>query len=349
MDKENEYFIFVAPGPDRCLESTDNVKIIELSCRGGYPVWEQYALPRAVRKVKADILHCTSNTAPVFCDIPLILTLHDIIFLEKKRGNNPSLYQKMGWYYRRLVVPAILNKCKKIITVSEFERKRIKETLSLPHHQIVSVYNGFSKHFKPVKQSRDITSSYVDSDSYLFFLGNTDPKKNTSRVLKAYSIYLKYSSRKLPLLIADLKEESVTDILKKEGIEDILSYLRFPGYIKNTDLPAVFSGAFAFLYPSLRESFGIPMLEAMACGTPVITSDISAIPEVAGDGAILVDPYKPEDIAEAVLSLEKDESLYHQRVKAGFDRTACFSWEKTADNLLSIYNEVFKNNRKQNK
>src|SRR5574344_1450605 len=120
IDKDNEYFILVSPGEDKCLQSSPNMHIIEINSPT-YPLWEQIALPLAVHKIKPDILHCTSNTAPLFCHIPLVLTLHDIIFLEKKQSNNQSWYQNMGWYYRRFVVPRILKKCQKIITVSNFE------------------------------------------------------------------------------------------------------------------------------------------------------------------------------------------------------------------------------------
>ncbi len=138
VDKENEYYIFVSPGEDRCLEETPNMHIIEVNCPT-YPLWEQVALPRAVAKIKADLLHCTSNTAPIYCPVPLILTLHDIIFLEPRQSGNKSFYQNMGWYYRRLVVPRILPKCKKIITVSNFERNRIQSALLLPDSQITSI------------------------------------------------------------------------------------------------------------------------------------------------------------------------------------------------------------------
>ena len=120
IDRENEYFIFVAPGPDRCLEESDNLRIVEVKCPT-YPLWEQVALPAALRKVKPDLLHCTSNTAPIRCSVPLILTLHDIIFLEKRQDTNKSTYQNLGRVYRRFVVPRILPKCEKIITVSQFE------------------------------------------------------------------------------------------------------------------------------------------------------------------------------------------------------------------------------------
>lgn len=112
MDHENEYFIFVSPGEDKCLKSSENMHVIELKCPT-YPLWEQVALPRAVKRIRPDLLHCTSNTAPLNCPVPLVLTLHDIIYLEKRQSSSLSLYQEMGWHYRRLVVPRILPKARK--------------------------------------------------------------------------------------------------------------------------------------------------------------------------------------------------------------------------------------------
>lgn len=338
IDHENEYFIFVSPGEDRCLESSENVHVIELKCPT-YPLWEQVALPRAVKRIKPDLLHCTSNTAPLHCPVPLVLTLHDIIYLEKRQSSSLSWYQEMGWHYRRLIVPRILPKCEKIITVSQFERKRILEALHLPDRQLVAVYNGFNSHFHVQPKAPEIIRKYIDADNYLFFLGNTDPKKNTPRVLKAYSNYLKKSAKKLPLLIADLKEDAINRILEEENIAEIKGSLRFPGYIANTDLAALYGGAFAFLYPSLRESFGIPMLEAMACGTPVIAGNTSAMPEIAGEGALLADPFNVEDITNKILQLEEDEAFYQQQVDYGLKRSRMFSWRNTAASLLKIYKE----------
>lgn len=343
IDKENEYFIFVSPGKDRCLQESDNVHIIEVNCPT-YLLWEQLALPNAVAKVKPDLLHCTSNTAPIYSNFPLVLTLHDIIFLEPRQSGNKSWYQNMGWHYRRMVVPRILNKCKKVITVSHFECNRIKEALHLSSEQITAVYNAYSKHFKPLKDTISVTNKYIKSDQFIFFLGNTDPKKNVPRTLKAYSLYLERSEKKLPLLIADLKEDKLDAILKEQQIEQIKPYLAFPGYIPNTDLAYLYSGASAFLYTSLRESFGIPMLEAMACGTPVITSNTSAMPEIAGEGAILVDPFCEENIADVLLKLENDSTFYKKQVEYGLERIKHFSWENTARQLQHIYKQVIKSN-----
>lgn len=339
IDHENEYFIFVSPEPDHCLNDSDNMHIVELRCPS-YPLWEQVALPRAVARVRPDLLHCTSNTAPVKCPVPLVLTLHDIIFLEKRQSSSRSLYQEMGWHYRRLVVPRILSECRKIITVSNFECNRIREALNLPKDRLTAVYNGYSPHFRQMPPAPEIVHKYVPSDDYLFFLGNTDPKKNTPRVLKAYGLYLRQSKHKRPLLIADLKEEAIDGILSAEGIKEVKPYLSFPGYIPNADLAALYNGAFAFLYPSLRESFGIPMLESMACGTPVIAGNTSAMPEIAGEGALLADPLDENDIARKILLLEEDDTFYQQQVDYGLERVKLFSWRKSAEALLKIYKEI---------
>lgn len=339
IDKDNEYFIFVADGEDHCLEETPNVHIVSLHCPT-YPLWEQWALPRAVKKVGADLLHCTSNTAPIFGKVPLVVTLHDIIFLEKQSGRNPSLYQALGRLYRRFVVPKILPKCKKVITVSNYERQRILSSLNLDPEKVVAIYNGYNSQFHPMEEYKSVVSNYIEDERYIFFLGNTDPKKNTAGTLKAYSEYVKKSKNPSTLLLADIDPQSVKMLLKEIGEEEILAKIKFSGYIPNKDLPAIYNGASAFLYTSLRESFGIPILEAMACGTPVVTSNTSAIPEIAGEGAILVDPTNPSAIANALLRLEEDEAFRKSSIEYSLERVKHFSWESTAKNMLDLYGAI---------
>lgn len=336
----NEYYVIVAPGEDRCLEESPNLSIVELKCPS-YLLWEQVALPWKVKHLKVDLLHCTSNTAPLWCPVPLVLTLHDIIYLEPRQHRSPSLYQELGWHYRRLVVPRILKKCKKIITVSHFECNRIKNILNIPAERILAIYNGYSNHFHP-QEAVDlrIVRQYIPDKGFLFFLGNTDPKKNAARVLKSYNLYLQRSEVKRPLLIADLKEEYIDNLLQQESISDIKPHLYYPGYIDNRNLATLYNAAFAFLYPSLRESFGIPMIEAMACGTPIIIGNTSAMPEVAGPGALAVDPYKPEDISDILLKLETDSILYQKQKEYGLLRAQQFSWEKTANELAQLYHSL---------
>ena len=343
IDTKNEYFVFVAPGEDKCLEDTRNVHILEI---GGnfYPLWEQVTLPKVANELNLDILHCTSNTAPIRCNIPLVLTLHDIIFLEPRDKDNKSLYQNMGWLYRRLVVPKILKKCERIITVSNFEKNNIMKKLAIHEEQMAMIYNGYNDWFKPVNDTQNIYQKYIEKPGYFFFLGNTDPKKNTERTLIAYSKYLEQSTVKRKLLMADLDKAYLNGIVERNHIENILPSIVMPGYIVNSDLPYIYNNAFAFLYTSLRESFGIPLLEAMACGTPVITSNTSSMPEIGGEDAILINPESPDEITEKMLQLERDRDFYNQQKKIGLERAQLFSWKETAEQLLIVYESVYKKN-----
>ena len=341
MDTPHEYFVFVKPGVDRCIESSEHVHIIEVNCPS-YPLWEQWALPRAARKAGVDILHCTSNTAPIWCDIPLVLTLHDIIFLEPRDKKNKSLYQNLGYFYRRWTVPRILKKCRRIITVSDFELGNIKQKLQLPDSQLKMIYNGYNEWFRPIESDKQQYRKYIADAGYFFFLGNTDPKKNTERTLVAYAKYLELSEVKRPLLMADLDQEYLNGIIERNGIEAIRDHIVIPGYIINSDLPYIYNNAFAFLYTSLRESFGIPLLEAMACGTPVITSNKSSMPEIAGHDAILINPESSDEIALKMLQLERDTDFYQRQKAVGLERAKLFSWRKTTENLLRLYEEVYK-------
>lgn len=341
IDKGNEYFVFVKPGPDRCLKDTDNVHIIEVACPS-YPLWEQWALPRAAKKMKVDLLHCTSNTAPIACGIPLVLTLHDIIFLEPRDKGNKSLYQNMGWLYRRLVVPRILGKCRRIITVSNFEKQNIMRKLGIPEQTMAMIYNGYNTWFRPIQDTGKVSGKYIKDKGFFFFLGNTDPKKNTERTLLAYAKYLMASEKKRRLLVADLDRENIKAILERHGLTECLSHIIPSGYIANSDLPYIYNDAFAFLYTSLRESFGIPLLEAMACGTPVITSNTSSMPEIAGREAALIAPDNVDEIAEKMLSIERDEKERERLSLIGLERVKLFSWRHTAEQLLEVYRKVNK-------
>ena len=340
-DVRNEYFVFVAPGEDRCLKDSKNVHIIEIGSNF-YPLWEQFSLPRAVNQLNLDLLHCTSNTAPIRCKVPLILTLHDIIFLEPRDKSNKSFYQDMGWRYRRFVVPRILKKCKRIITVSDFEYNNSITKLQIPEEKMVMIYNGYNKWFRPVEDTELIYQQYIEEPGYFFFLGNTDPKKNTERTLIAYSKYLEMSDVKRKLLMADLDRGYLDEIIDRNDIGNIRDHIVMPGYIKNADLPYIYNNAFAFLYTSLRESFGIPLLEAMACGTPVITSNTSSMPEIGGPDVIMVNPQNANEITEKMLLLEKDKALYQKQKDIGIIRAQQFSWEYTAEQLLMVYEDVYR-------
>jgi len=350
IDHENEYVVFVKPDTDNeVIEESANVKIHPID-GGPYPYWEQVLLPKAAAEEGCDLLHCTSNTAPTRSKVPIMITLHDIIYLESisvlKKGG--TWYQKLGNLYRRWNVPRVVKKSKRIITVSEFEKERIRSFFGFPDsdERLKAVYNGVSQHFKPVREKEklsEVREKYSLPDSFLFFLGNTDPKKNTERVLNAYAGYVKESESPLPLVLLDYEERMLDQVLKNQNIENIREYIILPGYVVNKDLPSIYSMSKVFLYPSLRESFGIPMLEAMSCGTPVITSNTSSMPEVSGGAAKIVDPTDRDAIKEAIKELVADEQQRNDLVEKGFKQAARFTWKAMAESVLSIYKEVVMN------
>lgn len=347
IDTENEYFIFIKPDQDRsCITPTKNFHIIELE-GGAYPIWEQKALPQAAEKYGCEILHCTSNTAPLRTKIPLVVTLHDIIYLESvaifKKGG--TWYQKLGNMYRRFVVPKVVEKSTKIITVSNFEKDRIKKFFGFPESdkRLVAVYNGVGEHFKPVtdkKTLQNVKEKYKLPDRFVFFLGNTDPKKNTKGVLQAFSDYRTQTNDDLKLVMLDYEKNALDALLTAINDKDLINHIHLTGYVVNTDLPAIYSQCILFLYPSLRESFGIPMLEAMRCGVPVITSNTSSMPEVSGGAAMLIDPFKPAEITEAMTKLLGDETLRKEYIEKGFVQAAKFSWKAMAEEVLKLYQEI---------
>jgi glycosyltransferase involved in cell wall biosynthesis len=247
--------------------------------------------------------------------------------------------------YRRWVVPKVVKKSKKIITVSKFERERIRKFFSFKEddNRLVAVYNGVSRHFNPVTDEairKEVRVKYDLPEKYLFFLGSTDPKKNTEGVLKAYANYVKQADDPAMLVMLDYEEWALNKVLADIGKKDIRKHIYLPGYIVNTDLPAIYSMATIFLYPSLRESFGIPMLEAMGCGTPVITSNTSSMPEVSGGKAKIIDPYQPQQITEAIFELMNDPELRQKLVEDGLKQAAKFTWKNMAVDVKAIYEEI---------
>jgi glycosyltransferase involved in cell wall biosynthesis len=348
IDTDNEYLIFVKPDvDDTVINETANFKIIKLKGRF-YPFWEQMALPCAAKETGCQILHCTSNTAPIFSSIPLVVTLHDIIYMESSyfkilRGTG-TLYQKFGNLYRKMFVPKIVRKSKKIITVSHFEKKRIGQFFGIGgDNRLTAVYNGVSEHFKPTTDNNEllrVKTKYNLPDHFFFFLGNTDPKKNTKGTLKAFSDFIQQTGTNHKLVMLDYNQHELEKILDEIGDKPLINRIVLTGYVVNTDLPSIYCQSEVFLYPSLRESFGIPMLEAMSCGVPVITSNTSSMPEIAGDAAMIIDPFKPDQITDALIKITTNQLLKKQLIERGLLQSAKFSWKAMAKDVLEIYNQI---------
>lgn len=348
IDHDNEYYIFVKTDEDHSvLKETHNFKIVQLN-GSSYPVWEQFVLPKAAKKYGCQILHCTSNTAPCYPGMPLITTLHDIIYLE--RGylsiltGSSSLYQKFGNVYRKLIVPHIVKKSKKIIAISHFEKNRIGSYFGINGDgRLQAIHNGVSAHFKPVTDKPElerVKAEYQLPDRFLFFMGNTDPRKNTRNTLKAFSDFLKQTDSNHKLVMLNFDRLQLEKLLFEMDDLELLNKVVLTGYVKDKDLPSIYSLSEIFLFPSLREGFGLPILEAMACGTPVITSNTSSMPEIAGDAAHIINPNHSEEITQAIITLISDEPYYKRLRKKGLERHQRFTWKIMAEKVLAIYTEL---------
>ncbi len=342
FDFENEYFIFVNNLEDlEALPKTSNFNIVKVNA-SPYPFWEQYYLPKAIKDIGVEILHCTSNTSPISLKVPLILTLHDIIYLEKWNFTKGTSYQIAGNLYRRWNVPIAVKLAKHILTVSDFEKNRILNQFGIDNSSVTTVYNGVGNHFKKITDNEmllRVKKLYNLPDNYLFFIGNTDPKKNVIGVLKALSILKQKGQLKSKLLMLDINREYLNKLLRQINDITLLDDIVFCGYVTNSDLPAIYSQANLFLYPSLRESFGIPLLEAMACGVPIITSNTSSMPEVARNAAVYVNPFEANEIANAIIELQSNQTKQQEIVFNGVTRVEQFTWKANALQTLEIYNK----------
>lgn len=350
IDTYNEYFILVKKDKDVCLDETPNFHIVYLEGRN-YPEWEQRSLPRWVRRNHPDLLHCTSNTAPLKVGCPLVLTLHDVIFLTSKnllssKGGSP--YQRFGNLYRRIVATKVVNRAAAIFTVSNYQKGAIASTLKVPHNKISVIYNGVSPAFfeKALpERKQEVRKRYNLPDQFLLYFGSTEPRKNLARVLQAYSLLLEKREGNTPnLVIKGISPDYLKKnlhILSLTNIEDRITLI---DYIHANDLPVVYQLSEMLLFPSLSEGFGIPIIEAMASKVPVITSNVTSMPEVAGDAAVLVDPHSAQSIADAAELLLSNSHLRDTLIEKGYSRAEQFTWENSAkivnDGYLHVINEL---------
>ena len=348
IDTKNKYFIFAKPGMNEgVISETANFKIVLLK-GSNYFLWEQFYLPKAIKKYKCDLIHCTSSTAPLFSKTLTLLTLHDIIFLEKSvltmMSENATYYNKFGNFYRRIIAPFIIKRSTKIITVSYFERNQIINYFKkINPDKITTVYNGVNDFFSLKEDTilrNKIKSKYKLPDTFLFFIGNKDQRKNTKNVVKAFSLFIESTKSDITLVILHHTRKNLQKILKEIGKPALIEKIVLIGYVSDTDMRALYALSTIFLYPSKREGFGIPIIEAMASGTPVITSCTSSMPEIAGNSAHIVNPESPEEIARGIYKLFYDHTYRKILIKKGIERSKKFSWALMSEKVLAIYTSL---------
>jgi len=339
LDNKNEYLLFAKQGEDRsCIQDKQNFRTVILN-GVTYAGWEQISLPAAIKKTRPHLLHCTANTAPYSCAVSMIVTVHDVIYLEEVNFEG-SAYQNFGNLYRKLVVPRAIKKAKKIITVSEYEKTVIADVCKTDPEKIVVIHNAVSERFNSnfdAARLGDFRKRYGLPEKFILLLGNTAPKKNTAGALKAYAYYCSMANDPVPLVVSDFPRSAVLKILADLKRSDLAQIINTPGYIPSSEMPLMYNCSRLFLYPSLRESFGLPVLEAMSCGVPVITSDIPAIREIAGDAAFFIDPQNAVAIAEKIALLLNDSKRRKILIEKGYERANKFTWSDSAKKLIELY------------
>ena len=334
-DRQNKYEIYLRKDVDFGVGSHDNIskKIISLP-----RLWTQLGLALEVALRPPELLFIPAHTLPVLRrqDMKTVVTIHDLgyEFLPEYHKFPQKFYLNKSTVYAA-------KKASHLIAVSEATKQDLVTKLGVDPAKITVVYEGFdSKNYKPAsKEAIKAVKQKFHLNNYLLFVGTIQPRKNLENLLRAYAkVYRKIDCDIVLSGKRGWLDDKIMELPKELGIGDRVKFL---GYTTSEDLPALYSGAKAFVYPSLFEGFGIPILEAFACHTPVLTSNISSMPEVAKDSALLVDPYDIDSIGECIIQIISNDVLRNQLIKRGKDRVQYFSWDKCAEETIKVFEKVY--------
>ena len=295
------------------------------------PFWIESFLPHLMKREGIDILFSSVPSALSRSRIPHLSTVLDIIPLIFP-GEMPA---PVVWNYKYRM-PEILKNASALVTISEHTKKDVERHYNINPQRMHTVHLGYDEdNFRPKDSAAVLTRYGLESKGYLLYVGNASPRKNLDTLIKAYSQVIPSIPHKLVLCGAKTGKET-------KQLRELISRYNLGGrvvlldYVRYTDLPALYTGAALFVYVSLYEGFGLPILEAMACGTPVLASSTTSIPEVAGDAARLIDPADCDSIAHSIKELVSDPKRLRLLSNAGLKRCKEFSWDKSAQQILSL-------------
>lgn len=286
-------------------------------------IWQQVRLPFLMKKLRADFLWSPCNIGPVFTENHVI-TMHDAATFA-----GPEWFSLSFRMYYRLIFPLLGQRAKRVLTSSLFSKEEIVSYDIADADKIRVIPGGVSSKFTH-------TTSKIFDFPYILTLGSRDPRKNSARLIESWNQLPADVKKKRRLVIAGREIHSFSS----EGYGKIPDDVQFTGYMADNDLPALYSSADAFVFPSLYEGFGLPPLEAMACGCPVIVSKTASLPEVCGDAAYFIDPYSTESITEGINKVLTDDTLRQSLCDKGLERIKLFSWEKSAEEHIRNFEEL---------
>lgn len=346
LDKSIKYYLFINYDQDSLLNVKwpSNIIIIKYNVSKNHPIfnilWHQYSYQRLVKKYNCQLSVIPNFSLLLWKNTYTISIIHDLIEYNVK-----SKFSKIRMIYRRFAVPLMAKNSDKIITVSCSSKNDIIKFLKVPDSKIKVIYNGYdNNHFLiyPVESTEKVLEKYnIVYKSYILYVGTIDhPGKNLYSVLLSYFKLKKEKSIKEKLIIIGQEGFNVKilyDLVEKSSYK---SDVKFIGYIEDNELPYFFNGAKLFCFLSLYEGFGLPVLEAMACGCPVITSNNSALSEIAGTSALCVDPLNIDLITKKLYELLTNDSLRENMITKGLKKSKTFSWLDSATKYLNVFNDI---------
>jgi glycosyltransferase involved in cell wall biosynthesis len=303
-------------------------------------LWEQLAQGRALRAIGADLAHGPVFVGPLVAPCPVVVTVHDLSFLRY-----PYLFRPANRLYLCLLTRLSVHRARRVIAVSAHAADETAHLLGVERAKMRVVYHGVSPLFRPLppEEVAAFRARRGLPERFVLFVGTLEPRKNLVRLIEAFA--RSGADNGTALVLAGARgwyDEEVFATVERRGLS---SRVHFPGYVPNDELPLWYNAAEIFAYPSLYEGFGLPVLEAQACGTPVLTSSVSALPEAAGDGALLVDPTDVEAIADGLHRLLTDATLRGVLRQRGLEHAAWFSWPRTAAETVAVYQEAIAGGR----
>ncbi len=345
LDQAHDFVVFKKPSVFTDLEKSQRFNIQFRNLLKGLArrvVWEYTTLPKLLQKEQVDIFWGPSNFLPLRKACKYVVTIHDLSSFTYAH-TYPYLRRK---YYQYIIKQAV-KRADLIITDSEFSRQDIINTFSVLPEMVKKIYCGIDDIFRRIESLdaiAQVKSKYKLPDDFILTLGVIEPKKNTERLIRAYA-QLRDKYNNVPkLVIGGSKKYGWNNRRIFELVETLVlkDAVNFTDFIEQKDLPVVYSAAKLFILPSLFEGFGLPVIEAMACGTPVITSKTSSLPEITGDAAVLINPYDTEEIGQAIIKVISDQQLQTEMRVKGFENVKRFSWQESAHELLCMFEQVGK-------
>jgi glycosyltransferase involved in cell wall biosynthesis len=305
--------------------------------RSVFRKWWLIGLPTMLQISPVDLFHGTNYCIPVFAPCPTVVTIHDMSIYA-----HPSTHKSINVIRGKRRMPIMARRSSMIIAPSECTKREIVKYLRTRPEKIRVIYEAAREIMEPLPLSAclEVVEKHKIRRPYILYVGTIEPRKNLLTLIRSYDELLKSSPHRPQLVLCGGRgwlDEGVFKLVEELGLQN---HVRFTGYVDDIDLPALYSAAAVFVYPSLYEGFGLPPLEAMACGTPVITSNSSSLPEVVGKAGLMHDPYNYRALTECIIRLFDDVSTYDHFKQAGLEQASHFSWERVARETQVVYDEL---------